>query len=151
MEWLNTLIDKWNQFRQKMTPYLQKAGEIAVKVGKSLSAVGSSLYKVRSLVMAAPVAAAAVVLAVINSGKLPAAVQFTKLTIDTNAENSLFGCLVIGMDYISREVAVFGPLAVTLCCLLLTLCSKRTMYPWLISLFTLVLPLLLLFTNVYAA
>ena len=50
---------------------------------------------------------------------------------------------------ISRDLAVLGPLAVTGGCLLLMFCSRRTFYPWIISIFTLVLPILLYLTNVY--
>ena len=52
---------------------------------------------------------------------------------------------------VSRDVAVLGPLGLTAACLLLMLCSRKAMYPWAISIFTLVLPLLVLFTNLYPA
>ena len=34
-------------------------------------------------------------------------------------------------------------------CLLLMLCSRKAMYPWAISLFTLIVPILLLISNRY--
>ena len=50
---------------------------------------------------------------------------------------------------VARDVAVMGPLAVTAACLLLMFCSRRTLYPWLICVFSLVLPILILITNVF--
>ena len=52
---------------------------------------------------------------------------------------------------ISRNMAVMGPLALTFACLLLMFCSRKAMYSWAISVFTLTLPLLLLISNVYPA
>ena len=50
---------------------------------------------------------------------------------------------------VARDVAIMGPLAVTAACLLLMFCSRRTLYPWLISMFSLVLPILILVTNIF--
>ena len=52
---------------------------------------------------------------------------------------------------ITRDMAVMGPLGLTAACLLLMFCSRKAMYPWAISMFTLVLPILILFTNIYPA
>ena len=48
---------------------------------------------------------------------------------------------------VSRSVAVLGPLAVTAVCLLMVFISRKVLYPWLISLFSLVLPLVVWLTN----
>ena len=50
---------------------------------------------------------------------------------------------------ISRTVAVIGPLGLTALCLMLMVASRKTIYPWLVSVFTLVLPILIRLTNVY--
>jgi hypothetical protein len=50
---------------------------------------------------------------------------------------------------VPRELAVIAPVAVTALCVLLVLCSKKALYPWLISIFTLVLPALIYYTNIY--
>jgi hypothetical protein len=42
-----------------------------------------------------------------------------------------------------------GPLGVTAACLLLMFCSRRTLYPWLISIMSLLLPMLILLLNNY--
>ena len=52
---------------------------------------------------------------------------------------------------ISRSLAVVAPLAVTGVCLLMMWLSRRTIYPWIISIFSLVLPLLIWVTNVFPA
>ena len=50
---------------------------------------------------------------------------------------------------VSRQLAVMGPLGLTAACLLLMFCSRKAMYPWAISIFTLALPVLLLLSNLY--
>ena len=41
------------------------------------------------------------------------------------------------------------PVAITAVCLLMMFLSKKTLYPWLISVFSLVLPLVIWFSNVF--
>ena len=50
---------------------------------------------------------------------------------------------------VSRELAVMGPMVLTGCCLVMMFCSRKAIYPWAVSIFTLVLPLLLLVSNIY--
>ena len=50
---------------------------------------------------------------------------------------------------VTREYAVYGPLGLTAFCLLLMFCSRRTLYPWLISIMSLLLPMLILLLNNY--
>lgn len=97
------------------------------------------IYRLRSVILAVPVAAVAVVLAVHNQFRLPETVG---INIQATGEYA---------QTITRSVAVLGPLAVTAVCLLMVFCSKKVMYPWLISLFSLVLPLLIYFTNIFPA
>ena len=94
-------------------------------------------YRLRSIVLVLPVAVSAVLLALFNFAKLPAAVG---INIQPNGEYAMM---------ISKAVAVMGPLALTAVCLLMVFCSKKTLYPWLISLFSLVLPLLIYITNIF--
>ena len=53
--------------------------------------------------------------------------------------------------HISRYVAVVGPLALTGGCLAMMFLSRKAMYAWAISIFSLAVPLLLLVSNVYPA
>jgi len=109
------------------------------KIWAGVGSVFSWIYKLRSVLLAIPVAVGAVVLAIKNMAQLPAQVGINLLADGTFEKT------------ISRGVAVMGPLAITALCLLLMFTSKRVVYPWLISLFTLVLPLLLWVTNTFPA
>ena len=99
--------------------------------------IGTLAYKLRSVLLSIPVAVAAIALALRNMIKLPEQVG---LNLQANGEYAM----VVG-----RGVAVMGPLAITAVCLLLVFCSRRVVYPWLISLFSLALPLLILITNTF--
>jgi hypothetical protein len=44
-----------------------------------------------------------------------------------------------------------GPLMLTAACLVFTILSKRTLFPWIISIFTLVVPVLLYLMTQYPA
>ena len=117
----------------------QKAGAIFKKIGIVLGQIGKWAYRLRVVLLAIPVGIGAVILAIRNVKLLPEAVGINLLA---NGEYQWM---------VSRNVAVMGPLAVTAVCLLLMFCSRKVLYPWLISLFTLVLPLLLWVTNVFPA
>ncbi len=105
--------------------------------GWSLFGLWKWAYKLRSVLLALPVAFASVVLAIRNLALLPDQVGLW-------LEES--GAYAITM---AKGVAVMGPLAVTAVCLLMMFVSRRVLYPWLISLFSLVLPLLLWVINVF--
>lgn len=117
--------------RRKIQPRLGKTSGV-------LRGVWKRIYKHRRLILAVPVGVAAVILALHNQIKLP---HIVGVDLQTTGE---FARLV------SREIAVLGPLAITAACLFLVFCSRKIMYPWLISVFSLVLPLLLLLTNFFA-
>ena len=54
-------------------------------------------------------------------------------------------------QYITKQMAVYVPLGVTGGCLAMMFLSRKTLYPWMICLFSMLLPLLLLLTNVFPA
>ena len=97
----------------------------------------SWMYKLRSIVLAIPVAAAAVIMALHNLARLPALVG---VNLQANGEYA---------QMVGKGVVVFGPLAITAVCLLLMFCSKKVLYPWLISVFSLAIPLLVYITSVF--
>ncbi len=97
------------------------------------------VYHLRKVVLAVPVVFCALRLAFYNLEHLPEQVGLNLLSNGEFAER------------ISREMAVYGPLAVTGGCLVLMFLSRKSIYPWIISLFSLVLPVLLLVTNLYPA
>ena len=109
------------------------------KITSLLSFIGSILFRLRKLVLAAPVVYMAVKLAYYNREHLPEQVG---INIQSTGEFA---------QMITRDMAVMGPLGLTAACLLLMLCSRKALYPWAISIFTLVLPLLILFSNLYPA
>lgn len=115
----------------------QDAQQKMKKIWNNMRDVGILAYKLRSVLLAIPVAVAAIALAVRNMAKLP---QQVGVNLLANGEYAMM---------VSRGVAVVGPLAVTAVCLLLMFCSRRVVYPWLISLFSLTLPLLILITNTF--
>ena len=102
-----------------------------------------------SSLRAIPVATASVILAAKCKTDLPESVQMTLPAINTQSEDSVLGFLVFNTEYIGKSIAVMAPLVLTGACLLLMLVSKRTFYPWLVSIFTLIVPVFLLLTNGY--
>ena len=98
-------------------------------------ALFSWIFRLRKIFMALPVLYAAVELARRNLEELPEMVGF-----DIQATGEF-------AQMISRETAVYGPLGLTCVCIILMLLSRRTVYPWLISIFSLVLPLLIWVLN----
>lgn len=115
----------------------QDAQQKMRKIWENVRDIAMLAYKLRSVLLSIPVAVAAIALAVRNIAKLP---QQVGLNLLANGEYAMT---------VSRGVAVIGPLAVTAVCLLLMFCSRRVVYPWLISLFSLTLPLLILITNTF--
>ena len=107
------------------------------KINRVINLIGLWLFRLRKLVLAAPVVYYALKLAEYNREHLPEQVG---INLQATGEFA---------QYISRNMAVMGPLALTGGCLILMFCSRKAMYSWSISVFTLALPLLLLFSNAY--
>ena len=107
------------------------------KAGAVLRVIGQWIYKLRSIILAIPVVAAAIKLALQNLQRLPA---YVGINLQASGEYAMM---------IERNVAVFVPLLVTAGCLLMMFISKKVLYPWLVSVFSLLLPLLLWITNVF--
>ena len=102
--------------------------------GENFKSVIRWAFRLRGVALSLPVAVIAVLLAVNNMAVLP-------------------GPLEIGAGknviILSKSVLVMGPLALTALSILMTLFSKRVVYPWLISAFTLLLPVVLWFTMTF--
>lgn len=101
--------------------------------------VCSVLFHFRKVILAAPVVYYALVLFNYNRVHLPESVGLL-----LQADGSF-------AYHMSRELALFGPLGITAACLLLMCCSRKALYGWAISVFTLALPILLYISNVYPA
>ncbi len=104
-------------------------------VGHFFKIIGSYAFRLRKILLSIPVVVAAVSLASYCRERMPEIVGVGL------QENGAYAATI------SRDLAVLGPLAITGICLLLMFCSRKTLYPWLISIFSLVLPILLMATN----
>lgn len=104
------------------------------KIASFCSATGKWTYKLRAFVLAIPIVAIAVILAVSNMATLPAAIAI-------GLPNIVNGILVFQEVLVSKILAVFIPLLVTAFCLLMMFLSKRISFPFLVSLFSLILPI----------
>ena len=114
-----------------------KVKDVIGKINRIINLIGLWLFRLRKFVLAAPVVYYALKLAEYNRTHLPEQVG---INLQSTGEFA---------QYISRNMAVMGPLALTGGCLVLMFCSRKAMYSWAISVFTLVLPLLLLLSNAY--
>ena len=94
-------------------------------------------YKLRSVLLSIPVAVVALALAVRNLAQLPSEVGFNLLS------NGQYQWVI------SRGMAACIPVAITAVCLVMMFLSKKVLYPWLISVFSLALPLVLWLTNIF--
>lgn len=151
MQWLNTFMDSFYHFLDKVRPVFAAIGRFFKTLGDALYKVGLYMYRLRSLILAAPVAGVALILALESQDRLAETVEISEITFNPEASDALFGFLELGTTTITREAAVFGPLMITAACLLMMMCSKRTLYPFLISVFSLCLPLVIWFFSVYPA
>lgn len=117
--------------------FFEKTKSVCDKIGSVIGSICSWIYKLRKLIMAAPVVYLAIRIAIANSNRLPEAVG---MNLQSSGEFAMM---------VTRNYAVFGPLLVTGFCLLLMFCSRKTLFPWIISIFSLVLPYLIYLTNLY--
>ena len=124
--------EKWKGFCEKVSPGFKKAGNIIYQIGLWV-------YRLRRVIMAIPVVYLALKLASQNRERLP---EMVGLNLQSTGEFA---------QMVTREYAVYGPLGVTAVCLLLMFFSRKALYPWIISIFSLVLPYLIYFTNIYPA
>ena len=96
-------------------------------------------FHLRKLVMAAPVVYYALKLYAYNKKHLPEQVG---INLQATGEFTKF---------IGRNMALLGPLVLTFGCLFCMICSRKATYAWAISILTLILPILLLVSNLYPA
>ena len=116
---------------------LEKFGEGICSVGVFFKKNWRLAFELRKIVMAVPVVLLMLRLADECRERLPETVGINLLS------NGNFERLM------ARESAISYMMSITIACLVFTFFSRRTIYPWLISLFTLVLPILLILTNVF--
>ena len=131
MQVIRTIMDFLQHFVQAVRGIYKRLEALVITLGLWV-------FKLRKLFMGLPVLLAALQLAIYSREHLPETVGF-----DIQASGEF-------AQMISRDTAVYGPLALTCICLVLMLMSRRTIYPWIISIFTLTLPVLILALNMFA-
>lgn len=117
----------------------QKTKAVFGKAGEIVGVIVNLLYKLRKVFMAAPVVYYAIKLAMYNQENLPEVVGVNMQSSGAFAQT------------LTRQLAIMGPLGVTAACLLLMFLSRKAMYPWAVSIFSLAIPILLLISNRYPA
>lgn len=134
-------MDDMKQKMQASSRQLKETGSQSTSTWKNIcevaKLVGTWAYKLRSLLLSIPVVVVAITMAIQNMARLPAMVGINLLA------SGEYQFMVVKM------VAVVGPLALTALCLLLMFSSKKVLFPWLISVFSLALPWLIWITNVF--
>ncbi len=109
---------------------------------RKLGPVLKKLFKYRGVALALPVVAGSAILTTLNMAKLPA-----KVTLNLPAWAD--GQIILKLVEMDKGTAVIVPVLVTAVCLLLMFCSRRQTYPWLVSLFSLVLPIIVLIAGMF--
>lgn len=110
--------------------------------GNKFALICKWIYKLGSVFMAIPVAIAAILLAINNMARLPE--QLGVCFPGFEGEK-----VVVKLLEIDKGTAVIVPVLITAVCLLLMFCSRRQVYPWLISIFSLVLPVFFLIISIF--
>lgn len=136
---MDLLSEKWKALRNDVSNGIDKTGSVYSKINSVIGVIVMVIYRLRKLVLAIPVVYYALKLASYNMEHLP---EVVGLDLQSNGAFA---------QTISRSMAVMGPLAITGACLVLMLFSRKALYPWAVSIFTLALPLLILISNLYPA
>ena len=139
MEKFEMITDKWNALRKDVTDGINTTGSTYTRVKSIIGVIIMVLYRLRKIVLAIPVVFYALKIASYNMQNLP---EIVGINLQSNGAFA---------ETISRTTAVMGPLGITGACLVLMLCSRKALYPWAVSVFTLILPLIILFSNQYPA
>ena len=134
-----SFTEKWNGFRDSIRTAANTTGSVYTKIKSVIGVIVMCLYRLRKVFLAIPVVYYALKIAAYNGEHLPEQVGVYLLS---NGEYAYM---------ISHGMAVMAPLVLTGGCLVMMFFSRKALYPWAVSLFTLLLPLLLLFSNLYPA
>ena len=126
-------------FSENVKTAYEKVRVIFGRIGKVIGLLCIWIFRLRRIFMAIPVVVLAIRIAAANMERLP---EYVGLNLQSSGEFAMM---------VNRNYAVYGPLCVTGFCLLLMFCSRKTLFPWIISIFTLVLPYLIYLTNIYMA
>ena len=139
MDFFKKLAQMWNDFCDKAAPVFEKIRDCVMEVITFLRHIWVYVVKLRKIILAVPIGWGAIYLALNNMQQLPKTVG-VGLQADGNFQL-----------YVTRLPAVLAPLLITAVCVLLMFCSRRTLTPWMVSLFSLLIPVVLLITNIFPA
>ena len=139
MKKTTALTEKAAEVKGKFRSAVPKTGSVWSKIKAVIGIVVMTLYRLRSVFLAIPVVVLALRLADYNKEHLPEQVG---INLQSTGEFAMM---------ISRDVAVMGPLVLTASCIVLMFASRKALYPWAVSIFTLALPILILLSNQYPA
>ena len=137
MKQIEEIKDKLRQFWDKLKPWMAKADRGLKKAKSIWRKAWPWIWQMRKLLLALPVVYLMLYFARLNWNVLPESVG---LHLQTTGEYA---------RYITREMAVYVPLGVTGGCLGMMFLSRKTLYPWMICMFSMLLPLLILVTNIF--
>lgn len=136
---MDVIAEKWSGLRSKLAAGVNTTGTTYEKVKSIIGVIVMVFYRLRKVILAIPVIYYALKLARYNMEHLP---EIVGINLQSNGAFA---------DTISRELAVMGPLGLTGACLVLMLLSRKALTSWAICVFTLVLPVLILVSNLYPA
>lgn len=102
------------------------------------------LFKLRRILLSIPVLLVALRLAADAMHRLPQTVYFGAAGVDADKN------LLINSYHVSKEFAVYVPLGLTLFCLAMMFFSKKVVYPWVISIMTLLIPVSIMLANSFS-
>ena len=133
------LSSKQALLTEKLLPGFENCKTTISKINYIINLIGLWLFRLRKVVLAAPVVYYALKIAAYNREHLP---EMVGINLQASGEFA---------QMISRTTAVNGPLMLTFGCLAMMFLSRKALYSWAISIFTLVLPILILLSNLYPA
>lgn len=136
---MDVIAEKWSGLRSKLAAGVNTTGTTYEKIKSIIGVIVMVFYRLRKVILAIPVIYYALKLARYNMEHLP---EIVGINLQSNGAFA---------DTISRELAVMGPLGLTGACLVLMLLSRKALTSWAICVFTLVLPVLILVSNLYPA
>ena len=139
MKELDQIMDKLKEVQSKAKPWLDKADKGLKKARSIWKKAWPWIWQARKSLLAIPVVYLMLYFARLNWNVLPESVGLHLQVTGDYAQ------------YITKQTAVYVPLGITGGCLAMMFLSRKTLYPWMICLFSMLLPLLILVTNIFPA
>lgn len=116
-----------------------ETSSVFAKVKKVFGLIGLWIMRLRKLILSIPVVAGSLYLARLNNNVLP---DMVGLGLQNDGAFAY---------YVEKAVAINGPLIITAACLLMMFLSRKTLYPWIVALFSMALSVVVLILNVFPA